>query len=437
MKRSTDRIRTMHAGSLPRPADVRDLVAAKAAGEPYDEQRLASRLQQAVAEIVRQQIDCGIDSINDGELSKTNFTNYANERLGGVELRTFGPGEGPEPQQISGRDRLVFSEYFENPKGFAVGRPRDKQLFCVGPLTYAGGAQLKADLQRFKAACADIGDEEPFLPSVAPGSIEHWLWNEHYPTQEEFVYAIADAMHEEYKAIADAGLVLQIDDPDLFDAWQIHTDFTVPEYRKFAEMRIDALNHALRDIPREQTRLHVCWGSYHGPHQFDIPLVHVVDLFLKVKARAYSIEASNPRHEHEWAVWEDVELPEGAILIPRRRRPLQRLRGAPGPRRGAARALRGHRGEGEPDGRDRLRAWHEGRPSIDLLGEVQVALRGRRDRERAPVGLTALSARTLYESTMPRGPIGRYCRRDEAPSTRSRRRMQELRRNFRPMEADE
>lgn len=316
MKRSTDRIRTMHAGSLPRPADVRELVAAKAAGEPYDEQQLASRLEGAVAGIVRQQIDCGIDSINDGELSKTNFTNYANERLGGVELRTFGPGEGPEPQQISARDRLVFSEYFENPKGFAVGRPRDKQLFCVGPLTYAGGDQLKADLQRFKAACADIGDREPFLPSVAPGSIEHWLWNEHYPTQEEFVYAIADAMHEEYKAITDAGLVLQIDDPDLFDAWQIHTDFTVPEYRRFAEMRIDALNHALRDIPREQTRLHVCWGSYHGPHEFDIPLVHVVDLFLKVKAHAYSIEASNPRHEHEWAVWKDVELPEGAILIP-------------------------------------------------------------------------------------------------------------------------
>jgi 5-methyltetrahydropteroyltriglutamate--homocysteine methyltransferase len=316
MKRSTDRILTMHAGSLPRPDDVREMVAARAAGDPHDPGALNERLRGAVTEVVQQQIDCGIDSINDGELGKTNFTNYANERLGGLEIRTFAPNEGPEPQQISGRDRLAFPGYFEGTTARAAGRPRDKQLFCIDKVTYLGHDRLQAEIANFKSALQGVTQQEPFLPSVAPGSIEHWLWNEAYATQEELVYGIADAMHEEYKAIADAGLVLQIDDPDLFDAWQIHPDFDVPTYRKFAEMRIEALNHALRGIPREQVRLHVCWGSYHGPHQFDIPLTDIVDLFLKVNAQAYSIEASNPRHEHEWRVWENVKLPDGATLIP-------------------------------------------------------------------------------------------------------------------------
>ena len=318
MKRSTDRIRTMHAGSLPRPDDVREMVAAKAAGTLQDPAALETRLKEAVAEVVRLQLECGIDSINDGELSKTNFTNYANERLGGIQVRVFAEGDGPEPMQISARDRLEFPEYFASPHGFTVGRPRERQLFCVGPITYAGRDLVNADIARFKAVLSetDIGDAEPFLPGVAPGSIEHWLWNEHYSTQEEFLYAMGDAMHEEYKAIADAGLVLQIDDPDLFDAWQIKTDLDVSAYRKYAEMRVDVLNYALRDIPREQIRLHVCWGSYHGPHVYDIPLKDVVDLFLSVKAQAYSVEASNVRHAHEWAVWKDAKLPEGATLIP-------------------------------------------------------------------------------------------------------------------------
>ena len=151
---------------------------------------------------------------------------------------------------------------------------------------------------------------------MAPGTIEHWLRNEFYATDEAYLSAISDVMHEEYKAIVDAGFLLQIDDPDLGDAWQIHSDMTVPEYRKFAELRIDVLNHALRDIPTDRVRLHVCWGSYHGPHLFDIPLRDIVDLILKVNAEAYSIEASNPRHDHEWRVWEDVKLPDGKTLIP-------------------------------------------------------------------------------------------------------------------------
>jgi 5-methyltetrahydropteroyltriglutamate--homocysteine methyltransferase len=158
--------------------------------------------------------------------------------------------------------------------------------------------------------------EETFLPAVAPGTIEHWLWNEYYPSDEAYLYAIADAMHEEYQAIVDAGFLLQIDDPDLADAWQIHSAMDVPEYRKFAELRIDALNHALRDISPARVRLHVCWGSYHGPHKYDIPLRDIIDLVLKVRAEGYSLEAANPCHEHEWKVWEDVKLPEGKVLIP-------------------------------------------------------------------------------------------------------------------------
>jgi 5-methyltetrahydropteroyltriglutamate--homocysteine methyltransferase len=158
--------------------------------------------------------------------------------------------------------------------------------------------------------------EEAFLTAVAPGTIEHWMANEHYPSDEAYIYAIADAMHEEYKAITDGGFILQIDDPDLPDAWQMYPEMSVADYRKYAELRIDALNHALRDCPQEQVRLHVCWGSYHGPHKYDIPLRDIVDIVLKVRAQAYSIEASNPRHEHEWQLWEDVKLPEGKMLIP-------------------------------------------------------------------------------------------------------------------------
>jgi 5-methyltetrahydropteroyltriglutamate--homocysteine methyltransferase len=304
----------MHAGSLPRPDDVREMVAAKANGDPYDKAMLAQRLPEAVAEVVQKQLAVNLDSINDGEFSKTNFTNYAKERLGGIDIRTFAPGNGPIPLQISGRDRVEFPGYFD--LGFGSGRPRDKQAFCVAPLTYAGGATVATDIANFKAALQGADAVEPFLPAVAPGSVEHWLWNEHYRTQEGFVYAIADVMHEEYQAITDSGLLLQIDDPDMFDSWQLYPGQTFAEYRKYAEMRVEALNHALRGIPKDRVRLHVCWGSYHGPHKFEIPLTEVVDLFLSVNAGAFSIEASNPAHDHEWVVWKDVKLPDDAILIP-------------------------------------------------------------------------------------------------------------------------
>jgi 5-methyltetrahydropteroyltriglutamate--homocysteine methyltransferase len=309
MQRNTDRILTMHAGSLARPPDLREMVLAKSNGQPYDTDALARRLRSAVAEVVQQQIAVGLDSINDGEFSKSNFTNYARERLSGHEERSAAPGN--VLARIYGRDAQEFPEYFAG-RGNLGGR----EVICTGPLTFIGHAALRTDIDNLKAALQGVENHEPFLPAVAPGTIEHWMQNEYYPNDEDFLTAIADAMHEEYKAITDAGFLLQIDDPDLADAWQIHGDMSVPEYRKFAALRIDALNYALRDIPEESVRFHMCWGSYHGPHKYDIPLRDIVDLVLKVKAVGYSIEASNPRHDHEWQVWEDVRLPAGKVLIP-------------------------------------------------------------------------------------------------------------------------
>lgn len=190
------------------------------------------------------------------------------------------------------------------------------QVFCVAPLQYVGHAALKEDLENFRAALGGVKVEEAFLPANTPGTIEHWLRNEHYPSDEAFVYAIAEAMREEYKAIVDAGFLLQIDDPDLPDGWQMYPEMSVADYRKYAAVRVEALNHALRDIPKDRVRLHVCWGSFHGPHQNDIPLRDIIDLIFRVRAQSFSIEASNPRHEHEWRVFEEFKLPEGAVLIP-------------------------------------------------------------------------------------------------------------------------
>jgi len=237
-------------------------------------------------------------------------------RLGGLEVRQRTSSE-PLPQAaISGRDREDFPGYFEATSGFSVRLGPPPEVACVAPLAYVGHAAVQDDIDALRAALTDVQVEEAFLSAVAPGTIEHWLRNDHYPTEETHLYAIAEAIGEEYRAIVDAGFVLQVDDPDLFDAWQIHPAMTVAEYRRFADLRVDALNHALRGIPPERVRLHVCWGSYHGPHKHDLALSEVVDLMLRVEAGAYSIEASNPRHDHEWRVWEDVPLPDGKLLIP-------------------------------------------------------------------------------------------------------------------------
>src|SRR5579872_4020053 len=299
MTSSAGRILTTHAGSLPRSEALRDLVYARADGKPYDEQRLATDLREGVRDVVMRQLACGLDSVNDGEIGKTNFTNYVRERLSGFEVRPA--GAGPKPLSIAGRDLKKFPEYFaaggRGFGGFAGSGPSRSQVYCEAPL-------------------AGVSVAEAFLPANTPGTIEHWLRNEHYPSEEAFLYGIAEAMREEYRAIVDAGFLLQIDDPDLPDGWQMYPEMSVAEYRRYAMLRVEALNHALRGLPREKIRLHVCWGSFHGPHQSDIPLRDIIDIIFKVNAGSYSIEASNPRHEHEWRVFEEVKLPEGVVLIP-------------------------------------------------------------------------------------------------------------------------
>lgn len=317
MKRSTDRILTTHVGSLPRPDDVRAMVAARSWGQPYDAETLSQRLREAVAEIVRKQVECGIDVVNDGELSKTNFTAYVRERVSGWEPQEPGPDALPWNISISGREMAEFSEYLLARSAALRNNPDAMRAFvCTGPLKYVGHAAVQADIENLKAALQGVQVEEAFLTAVAPGTIEHWLRNAYYASDEEMVYAIAEAMREEYEAIVNAGFILQIDDPDLATGWQIHTEMSLPEYRKFAEVRIDALNYALRNIPEDRVRIHMCWGSFHGPHTGDIPLRDIVDLILKVRATAYLLEAANPRHEHEWKVWEEVKLPEGKVLVP-------------------------------------------------------------------------------------------------------------------------
>ncbi len=308
MKRSNERILTSHAGSLPRSADLGALLAVKHAGEAYDQETFAARVRASVHEVVRRQISCGIDVVNDGELSKINFTSYARERLAGVTPKRREPQS--KAFKIWGRDETEFPEYF------ATVDLGVEYALCTGPLKYAGHDALKADIDNLRAALDGLTVTEAFMTAVAPGTIEHWLENEYYSDAQSYLTAIAEAMREEYRTITEAGFILQIDDPDLGDAWQMHPELDLPGYRRFAELRIEVLNHALRGIPPERVRFHMCWGSYHGPHKYDIPLEQIVDLVLKVNAQCYSIEASNPRHEHEWRVWEKVKLPEGKILMP-------------------------------------------------------------------------------------------------------------------------
>ena len=309
---STERILTTHAGSLPRPADLREMVVAKANGQPFDSAALDQRLRSAVAEVVHQQVACGLDCVNDGELSKTNFTDYVRWRIAGYVER---PSAGPRRLSITARDETKFADYFAaNPRARPVGPPT--MPVCVEKLRYVGQADLAADIANLRAALAGVSVGEAFLSANTPGTIEHWLTNEYYKSDEEFVFAIADVMHEEYQAIVDAGFLLQIDDPDLPDGWNCLPKLTLPEYRSYAAIRVDALNHALAGIPREKVRLHVCWGSHHGPHHDDIPLRDIIDLIFRVRAGSFSIEASNPCHEHEWRVFQEAKLPDGATLIP-------------------------------------------------------------------------------------------------------------------------
>jgi 5-methyltetrahydropteroyltriglutamate--homocysteine methyltransferase len=311
MPRSTDRILVSHAGVLPRP----DRVARYYTNGPDD--ALRGVLPEAVKEVVRRQAELGIDIVNDGEFSKRGgFSGYVRDRISGIHQRQLTPGEGPEPHDVTARDRREFPGAFAAGIGpFRGGGIANAPFFCTEPLMYIGQANVQNDIANLEAAVAGL-DVQPYLPAIAPGTVEHWLWNEYYPNDEAFLFAIADALHQGYKAITDAGFLLQIDDPDLPDGWQMYPSMSISDYRRYAELRVAAINRALDGIPDDRVRLHICWGSGHGPHKNDIPLHDIVDVVLDVRAQCYSVEAANPRHEYEWHVWEKVRLPAGKSLMP-------------------------------------------------------------------------------------------------------------------------
>jgi 5-methyltetrahydropteroyltriglutamate--homocysteine methyltransferase len=320
MPSSTERILVSHAGALPRPDALQRLFGA----DPGFQDAIDAALPGAVAEVVDRQAAVGVDIVNDGEISKRGlFTGYIRDRMTGFEAEAGGDHR-PANAGVTGRDRRDFPGFFAAGFGgfdFKGAMPASEvaslvtRYVCTGPLRYAGTALVQADIDRLTAA-AGAHDVTAFLPAITPGTVEHWLRNDYYPDDESFLGAIADVLHEEYTAITDAGLLLQLDNPDLPDGWQMFPDMTVTEYRRYAALRVEALNHALRGIPPERVRLHVCWGSGHGPHRDDIPLRDIIDLVLSVPAGCYSIEAANPRHEHEWTLWQDVRLPDGASLMP-------------------------------------------------------------------------------------------------------------------------
>ena len=313
MKRSTDRVLTTHVGSLPRPADLLEMIRARARGVPGDPQALAARVRSAVADAVRKQLDVGLDIVCDGEMGKPGFIHYVNERLAGFEPNDEAAGS-PWKDSREAKAFPAFYQWFG--RTFPSPAASARHMACNGPIAYKGHQQVQADIENLKAATRAAKVEDVFMPAISPTSVEDWQKNRYYRTQEEYLFAIADAMREEYRAIADAGLILQIDDPHIATYYVIRSDMSIEQIRKWAEQHVEALNHALRDIPREKVRWHTCYGINIGPRQHDLELRHFIDIFLKVRAGAFSFEAANPRHEHEWKVWESAKLPEGAILIP-------------------------------------------------------------------------------------------------------------------------
>ena len=335
MRASTDHILTSHVGSLPRPDDLIEANRARGAGEPVDEGQFQEKLRTAVADVVRRQRHIGIDVPGDGEYGKSMgqridygaWMSYCYHRLDGLDFtgpdmhamppRRSRPGEIVLTGFADRRDRVRFAEAYADPEsGITIGRRPPTGPVCVGPLTYIGHASIAADIANFRAGLAAAAIEEGFMTAIAPGATTR-MGNNFYKTQQEFLFASADAMREEYKAILDAGLVLQLDDPALATDWDmINPEPTVEEYKKFATVQVEALNHALRGLPQDRIRFHLCWGSWHGPHTTDIPMRDIVDLMLAVNAGAYSFEAGNVRHEHEWKVWQDVRLPGDKLILP-------------------------------------------------------------------------------------------------------------------------
>ena len=310
MYRSDDRILTTHVGSLIRPPDLQEFEIARSEGHPVDEKKYGKILKERVRDVVQHQADIGIDVLNDGEYGKSSWSAYILERISGFEIR---PDE-LRPLSWLGRDLERFPEFFAGEVPLATtGLPAE---VCVAPITYTGQARIIRDIENLKTAAGDQYPERMFLTSVAPASTAYSGVNEFYDSEEEYIFAIADALREEYLAIINAGLILQVDDAVLANMYDALVQKSKTQYRDWAELRVAALNRALDGIPEDRVRYHVCFGSWHAPHVADAPLEEMADLILRVNAQAYSIEAANPRHEHEWRVWEDVKLPPEKILIP-------------------------------------------------------------------------------------------------------------------------
>jgi 5-methyltetrahydropteroyltriglutamate--homocysteine methyltransferase len=321
MTGSSDRILTSHVGSLVRPDELLAFIENQQDGKPYDAAAYEDCLRRSVAEVVKKQVEAGVDIVSDGEYGKSiSWSRYILDRIGGFEERhDQTPGFR---SAVAGKDRRDFAEFYEEYEGaygfVGMGKTFKTGTWVVtGPIKYTGQALIQRDIEDVKRAVAGSGAIDAFLPLVAPASVVPQRVDEYYTSEEDALFAIAEAMREEYKAVVDAGLIAQIDDAFLASVYDVMVPpKTLADYRKWAEVRIEALNHALKGVPQDRTRYHICWGSWNGPHTNDVPLKDIVDLVLRVNTGGYSLEMANPRHEHEWRVWETVKLPEGKYLLP-------------------------------------------------------------------------------------------------------------------------
>ena len=307
MKRSTERFLTTHTGSLPRPDDLVRTMFAKEEGVPVDPAALAARIAGAVAEIVAKQAEAGIDIVNDGEMSKPSYATYIKDRLGGF---------GGESRPLTYQDLVDFPDLARRVFG-DPGRSRRKTPGCNGPIWVRDPGAAETDAKNLKAALAGVKSEEAFLSAASPGLISLFFHDSHYRNHETYLAAIAEAMRQEYETVVAAGFILQLDCPDLAMGRHIQSaHLTTAEFRKAAALHIEAMNHALRNIPADRARVHLCWGNYEGPHHCDVPLADIIDVIFTAKPAGLSFEAANPRHAHEWKLFETVKLPDGKVLIP-------------------------------------------------------------------------------------------------------------------------
>ncbi len=320
MKRSTERILTSHVGSLARADSLIPLLRLKEQGQPYDRDDLARRVREAVTDVVRQQVEAGIDIVTDGEQGKSSFYGYVVERFSGFERKPPAPGNEMRPRS-AGREYLAFPDYYAwseriaEPFGGRGGRGRGVDT-CTGPVSYKGHEAVQADIANLKAATAGRAHEDVFMPAISSAYVAATFANEYYRSHEEYEKAVSDALREEYKAIVDAGFILQIDDPRLVTYYMMHPELSVADCRKWAAERVEVINDSLRAIPPEKVRFHTCYSIDVGPRIHEMDLKDIVDVILKINAGAYSFEAANPRHEHEYHVFESVKLPADKILMP-------------------------------------------------------------------------------------------------------------------------